>query len=67
MIRWIYGVKPSDGLSVDSLYNRLGIEPLSISLRLRNLRWFGHVLCSEGWISHCLSLDEVGKPGKGHP
>ena len=60
-------MKPSDRPSVDSLYNRLGIELFSTLLRLRRLRWFGHVSCSEGWISHCLSLDVIGKRGKGGP
>ena len=31
------------------------------------LRCFGHISHSEDWISHCLSLDVVGKHGKDHP
>ena len=64
---WICGVKHSDRLSGDSLYNRLGIDPLSTILRLRRLRWFAHVSRNEGWISHCLRLDVVGKCRKGRP
>ena len=64
MIRRIDGVKPSDRLSVDSLYNRLAIEPLSTLLR--HVRWCWHVSCIEGWISsHCFSLDVAGKHDKG--
>ena len=33
MLRWICGVKISDRVSVDSLYQRLGIAPLTILLR----------------------------------
>ena len=63
MIRRIDGVKPSDRLSVDSLYNRLAIEPLSTLLR--HVRWCWHVSCIEGWVSsHCFSLDVVGKHDK---
>ena len=57
-------VKPSDRLSVDSLYNCLEIEPLSTLQALRRLWWFGHDSGSEVWISHCLSLDVVGKRGR---
>ena len=35
MMKWIRGGNPSNKLSVDSLYNRLRIEPLSMLLRLR--------------------------------
>ena len=43
MLRWICGVKISDRVSVDSLYQRLEIVPLTTLLRSRRLRWFGHV------------------------
>lgn len=62
--RLICGVKHSHRLSVDPLYNRLGIEPLSTLLRLRCFSWFGHVSLNEGWIRHCFCLDVVGLPTK---
>ena len=62
--RLICGVKHSHRLSVDPLYNRLGIEPLSTLLRLRCFSWFGHVSLNEGWIRHCFCLDVVGLPAK---
>ena len=62
MLRWICGVK-----SVDSLYQRLGIAPLTTLLRSRRLRWFGHVSRSDGWINQCRNLDARGKRGKGRP
>ena len=67
MLRWIYGVKISDRVSVDSLYQRLGIAPLTTLLRSRRLRWFGHVSRSDGWINQCCNLDAKGKRGKGRP
>ena len=67
MLRWICGVKISDRVSVDSLYQRLGIAPLTTLLRSRRLRWFGHVSCSGGWINECHNLDARGKCGKGRP
>ena len=67
MLRWICGVKISDRVSVDSLYQRLGIAPLITLLRSRRLRWFGHVSHSDGWINQCRNLDVRGKCGKGCP
>ena len=67
MLRWICGVKISDRVSVDSLYQRLGIAPLTTLLRSRCLRWFGHVSRSDGWINQCRNLDARGKRGKGRP
>ena len=67
VLRWICGVKISDRVSVDSLYQRLGIAPLTTLLRSRRLRWFGHVSRSDGWINQCCNLDARGKRGKGRP
>ena len=41
MLRWICGVKISDRVSLDSLYQRLGIAPLTTLLRSRRLRCLG--------------------------
>ena len=67
MLRWICGVKISDRVSLDSLYQRLGIAPLATLLRSRRLRWFGHVSRSDGWINQCCNFDVRGKRGKGRP
>ena len=67
MLRWICGVKISDRVSLDSLYQRLGIAPLTTLLRSRRLRWFGHVSRSDGWINQCRNFDVRGKRGKGRP
>ena len=67
MLRWICGVKISDRVSVDSLYQRLEIAPLTTLLRSRRLRWFGYVSRSDSWINQCRNLDATGKRGKGVP
>ena len=51
MIRWICGVKPSDDPSMDELHAKLGICDLAILVRERRLRWFGHVMRSNGEIN----------------
>ena len=61
MLRRICGVKISDRVSLDSLYQRLGIAPLTTLLRSRRLRWFGHVSRSDGWINQRRNF------GKGRP
>ena len=67
MLRWICGVKTSDRVSLDSLYQCLGIAPLTTLLRSRRLRWFGHVSRSDGLINQCRNFDVRGKRGKGRP
>ena len=51
MIRWICGVKPSDDPSMDDLHAKLGICDLAVLVRERRLRWFGHVMRSNGEIN----------------
>ena len=51
MIRWICGVKPSDDPSMDELHAKLRICDLAILVRERRLRWFGHVMRSNGEIN----------------
>ena len=42
MIGWICGVKPSDVLSIDDLHGKLGPWDITVAIRVRRLRWFGH-------------------------
>ena len=56
MIRWICGVKPSDDPSMDELHAKLGICDLAILVRERRLRWFGHVMRSNGEINRVRSI-----------
>ena len=67
MIRWICGVKPSDDPSMDELHAKLGICDLAILVRERRLRWFGHVMRSNGEINRMRSRPVPGRKGPGRP
>ena len=67
MIRWICGVKPSDDPSMDELHAKLGICDLAILVRERRLRWFGHVMRSNGEINRVRSRSVPGRKGPGRP
>ena len=67
MIRWICGVKPSDNPSMDELHAKLGICNLAILVRERRLRWFGHVMRSNGEINRVRSRPVPGRKGPGRP
>ena len=67
MIRWICGVKPSDDPSMDELHAKLGICDLAILVRERRLRWFGHVMRSNGEINRVRSRPVHGRKGPGRP
>ena len=65
MIHWICGVKPSDDPSTDELHAKLGICDLAILVRECRLRWFGHVMCSNGEINRVRSRPVPGRKGPG--
>ena len=67
MIRWICGVKPSDDPLMDELHAKLGICDLAILVRERQLRWFGHVMRSNGEINRVWSRPVPGRKGPGRP
>ena len=67
MIRWICGVKPSDDPSMDELHAKLGICDLAILVREHRLRWFGHVMRSNGEINRVRSRPVPGSKGPGRP
>ena len=67
MIRWICGVKPSDDPSMDDLHAKLGICDLAILVWERRLRWFGHVMRSNGEINRVRSRPVPGRKGPGRP
>ena len=65
MIRWICGVKPLDDPSMDDLHAKLGICNLAVLVRERRLRWFGHVMRSNGEINRVRSRPVPGRKGPG--
>ena len=67
MIHWICGVKPLDDPSMDELHAKLGICDLAILVRECRLRWFGHVMSSNGEINRVRSRPVPGRKGPGRP
>jgi hypothetical protein len=69
MIRQICNIKPEEVSSVRSneLLSRLCLEDLSIILRERRLRWYGHVERSSSAIKQVLDLKVTGNCGPGRP
>ena len=67
MICWICGVKLSDDPSMDDLHAKLGICDLAVLVRERRLRWFGHVMRSNGEINRVRSRPVPGRKGPGRP
>ena len=61
------GVKPSDDPSMDELHAKLGICDLAILVQERRLRWFGHVMRSNGEINRVRSRPVPGRKGPGRP
>ena len=71
MIRWITGVKPSDDPPLIDLLSKLDLQDLTVVIRERRLRWYGHVMRSSGEINRITDrttfLREPGKQRKGRP
>ena len=43
MVRWMCGKKISDRVRLSSMHQEIGVSSLEICLRIRRLRWFGHL------------------------
>ena len=52
---------------MDELHAKLGICDLAILVRERRLRWFGHVMRSNGEINRVRSKPVPGRKGPGRP
>ena len=63
MVRWICGVGPLDETPYEVLCAKLGIQEVTVDLRIRRLRWYGHVIRSTGGINQVASLNIPG-PGR---
>ena len=52
MLRYMAGVRWQDRRSSSEVAEMCGVEDLSVKLRQRRLRWFGHVKRAEGvcWV-----------------
>ena len=69
MIRQIYNIKPEDVARVRSseLLAKLQLEDLDLILRVRRLRWFGHVERLSGAIRTAYYIQIEGRRGQGGP
>ena len=61
------GLKSSDYPSMDDLHAKLGICDLAVLVWERRLRWFGHVMRSNGEINRVRSRPVPGRKGPGRP
>ena len=68
MIRWIYGVKPSNVPSKDDLHDKLGRCDIAVVIREQRLRRYGQVLLhDEKEIHRVRSITVPGVNRKGRP
>ena len=67
MIRWICRVKPSVDPSMGDLHAKLWICDLVVLVRKRRLRWFEHVMRSNGEIYRVKSRPVPGRKDPGRP
>ena len=56
MVRKICRVQPLDEVETDDLLEKLGITGIEKGLRIRRLRWYGHVHRAQGWTNHVRDL-----------
>ena len=62
MIRWICRVKSTDA-SMDDLHAKLGLCDIAVQVRVRSLRWYGHVMRSSGEINAVRFRKASGQKG----
>ena len=69
MIRQICNVRLQDIVTTRSseLLVRLGIEDLDLILKVKRLRWYGHVGCSNGAVKTAFDIQADGRRGPGRP
>ena len=57
----------SNDISLHNQYSKLNLQPLESRIRLKRLKWYGHVERSDGWIKRCNEIEVDGYQGKGRP
>ena len=67
VIRWTCGVRLKDHISSNSLLRKLGVGNIRALLRYNRLRWFGHVVRSDGCIGSITEFEVDGQRGHGRP
>ncbi|XP_063711506.1 uncharacterized protein LOC134839813 [Symsagittifera roscoffensis] len=64
MIRCICGTKLDDDIPTAALHQKLGVVEITSVLRIRRLRWFGHVQRASSCISSVTSMEILGRRGR---
>ena len=69
MIRWICSKRLADRVPTEHLRRRIGIHPIEEVVRLRRLRWYGHVqrMRDDSWPKKVQSLEVDGRNSRGRP
>ena len=67
MLRWICKVSISDRVRIDSLLQKLALQPIETLMRASRLRWYGHVSRSSEWINQVTTLRIDGPVARGRP
>ena len=64
MLRYMARVRWQDRRSSSEVAEMCGVEDLSVKLRQRRLRWFGHVKRSEGGVLGEVGEMRIGEDGR---
>ena len=69
MVRWMCGKKISDRVRLSSMHQEIGISSLETCLRIRRLRWFGHIerQPANAWPNAVRHLVVPGTAPRGRP
>ena len=69
MLRYMTGVTWRDGVSSEEVARRCGLKELSTMLRVRRLRWFGHVERRDGGeaLGRVVGVEVAGRRPPGRP
>ena len=67
MVGWICGVRDDDEVSADTLCGMLGVQEVTVALRTRRLRWYGHVARSSSCINFITSMTISSARKRGRP
>ena len=69
MVRWMCGKKISDRVRLSTMHQEIGISSLETCLRIRRLRWFGHIerQPADTWPNAVRHLVVPGTAPRGRP
>ena len=65
MLQWICKVSISDSVRIDSLLQKLALQPIKVVMCASRLCWHGHVSRSLEWINQVTTLHIDGAVARG--